>query len=824
MINIVTTVFDKNGNVLGGGSFYSNAFWSGMGGLCETTNSGDPIVLYDETADRWLVSQFAFTGTNPGDQWRQCVAISQTSDPLGSYNRYEFDFTQIGFPDYPKHGIVSNAITVMANLFNPGFSGTYIGAMDKVCMYAGNPSCVMVGSNLGSSEFGFVAADLDDPTGTATVPALFATAMSANANFDVWRINPNFVNTNSTTISRIARLPIAAFDSDLCIASRERCVPHPGSGDNLETLSGRLMHRLQVRDFGTHLSMVASHTVDADGTNPGRAGIRWYELRSTNGGANWSVYQQGTHAPADNFHRWMPSIAMNAAGDIGVGYMVSNASTPVAIRVSGQTAANSGSGSFDADEATCRAGVAGADWTGRAGDYSATNVDPDRDTFWHTNEFGRATNLRGWGTAVCEFSLQSGPVNNTPVVAITAPANGSSFTSGEPVSFSGTAVDTEDGNMAANIGWTSSIDGSIGSGASFSTSSLSNGTHSVVASVTDSGGKTGSDQISVTINPPAGATMHVENISIGTVDAGGRRVRGSATVTIRDNNNNPVSGVTVVGDFSGTFNESGKSGVTNGSGQVSFTTNGRTRSTPTVNFCVSGVTGGGLTYAPGDNAETFYACGAPPPTPTSIHVASVSTGTSGRGRNSSGTASVTIVDNLGNAFAGASVSGNFSGTFNEPAGPSTTNSSGVASFTTSGSGRNPVVNFCVSSVVPNSSLVYNPADDAPGTTCGNFAARKNTLAASLKLEEEAYTFELGQNFPNPFRGSTTIGYSLAERGQASIRVYNLLGQEVATLANGEHTEGRHFVTMDTSDLSSGIYIYVLEAGSFSETRNMTIMN
>ncbi len=412
MINIVTTVFDKNGVEQGGGAFPSNAFWSGFGGLCETTNSGDPIVIYDEAADRWLVSQFAFASVS-SPPWLQCIGVSQTSDPLGAYNRYAFDFAPVGFNDYPKLGITSDAITVMANLFVPFFAGTFVGTADKQCMYAGDPVCVLVGANLGGSEFGFLPADLDDPSGTAaTVPALFGTAMTANGLFDVWEIDPDFVTPANTTIARISRVPIAAFDSDLCPASRERCVPHPGSGDDLETLSGRLMHRLQIRDFGSHLAMVTAHTVDVDAApsgSTGRSGVRWYELHSTDGGASWSLHQEGTHGPADSLHRWMPSIAMNAAGEIGIGFMVSDSTTPVEIRVAGQTAAVSGSGVLDATEAICRSGVAGADWTGRAGDYSATSVDPDRDTFWHTNEFGARAVFRGWGSAVCEFELGTAP-------------------------------------------------------------------------------------------------------------------------------------------------------------------------------------------------------------------------------------------------------------------------------------------------------------------------------------------------------------------------------------------------------------------------------
>ena len=102
------------------------------------------------------------------------------------------------------------------------------------------------------------------------------------------------------------------------------------------------------------------------------------------------------------------------------------------------------------------------------------------------------------GTSAC-----SPPTNTAPSVTITSPANGSTFNTGDSVSFSGTASDVEDGDLSAGLSWTSSIDGAIGSGASFSTSSLSAGTHNITASVTDSGSLSGSDNITVTVNTPA---------------------------------------------------------------------------------------------------------------------------------------------------------------------------------------------------------------------------------------------------------------------------------------------------------------------------------
>ncbi len=422
MINLVTTIFDKNGVEQGVGAFPNNVFWSGFGGVCETTNRGDPVVLYDEQADRWIVSQFAFdkSGVDPIPPFMQCVAVSRTGDPLASWDRYAWNFSSVGFNDYPHFGISTDAVGISVNLFAPpgfGFSGSWIGAIDKNCMYTGAGACELVGTNLGTGEFGFLPLDHDNfPITSGFVPAQFGTAMSATGLFDVWTITPDFTMPPNTTVVRTARVPIAPFDSDICGAARERCIPHPGTSGPLfdfEALSGRLMHRAQVRDFGTHLSLVASHTIDVDAAGVGalgRAGVRWYELRSMDRGATWSLHQQGSHGPSDGLHRWMPSIAMNPRGDIGLGFIVSNSTTNPEIRVTGQSAGSGGNrpqtgapGVLNVGEASCRAGDGGTGWGGRSGDYSATSVDPTSGSFWHTNEFSGAAG--SWGTAVCEFVL-----------------------------------------------------------------------------------------------------------------------------------------------------------------------------------------------------------------------------------------------------------------------------------------------------------------------------------------------------------------------------------------------------------------------------------
>jgi PKD repeat protein len=491
MINSLTTIFGKDGSILDG-PFASNAFWAGMGGNCAPNNQGDPVVLYDENANRWIVSQFAFPDNM--SSFSQCVAVSKTGDPAGAYNRYEFSFNNIGLNDYPKHGIVSDSITMTANLFKPrgpffNYAGTFLGVMDKEAMYAGQPAS-LIGFNIGTGEFGFVAGDLDDPSGSGYAPALFATAMSTSNAFDIWQIDVDW-STENASVSQVASIPITPFDADLCSASREACIPQPDGGPKLEALDDRLMHRLQIRDFGDYRSMVTAHTVDVGG---GRAGIRWYEMREDVNG--WSLYQEGTYAPDDGEYRWMPSAAMNAAGDIGIGYLLASTNTYVSTAVAGQSVGASGSGQLDSAEEICAAGSGVQEGVSRSGDYASTSIDPTSDTFWHTNEVFNSTGNYYWDTFVCEFSVagSGGGGNNPPVASFTSECTDLDCT------FTDTSTDS-DGSIASRS-WAFG-DGGTSTAANPSHSYSSADTYTVQLTVTDNDGDSDTVSAPVTVTAPA---------------------------------------------------------------------------------------------------------------------------------------------------------------------------------------------------------------------------------------------------------------------------------------------------------------------------------
>ena len=411
-INVAAEIYDRNGNsVLG--PFPGNAFFAGLGGLCETTNHGDPIVLYDHLADRWMVAQFV-VGTNPAFL---CVAISATADPTGSYHQYAFSFGAT-FPDYPKYGVWPDAYYATTRSFNTAGTvrlGTQAVAFERAQMLAGLPAQMVVFSiPLGTNIDGWLPADLDGPAPPAGTPGIFGGRYAiAVQQIRLYELDVNWASPGSSTLTSLATLTEAPYSYSTAD------VTQPAPGETLDRHARFTMFRLQYRNFGTHQTLVTNHTVQAGAV----AAPRWYELRDSGGG--WGIHQQGTFAPGDGHHRWMGSAAMNGAGEIALGYSVSSTTLMPTIRFTGQTTAMSGTGIMDVPETLIHAGTGVQVSTStRWGDYSMMAVDPvSDDQFWYTQEYYANTGSFDWKSRVAAVSID----NDIPVelVSLTATASGS---------------------------------------------------------------------------------------------------------------------------------------------------------------------------------------------------------------------------------------------------------------------------------------------------------------------------------------------------------------------------------------------------------------
>ncbi|MHC4499484.1 MAG: hypothetical protein ACYS21_10275, partial [Planctomycetota bacterium] len=405
-------IWNKTGTQLH--NFGLNSLWP-TGDPCYLHAYGDPVVLYDQMADRWLLTQFAL----PNPPYYECVAISKGGVPTNNPNdwwMYSFLVHNSKLNDYPKLGVWPDGYYMSANQFDVnGWAGTGVWVLDRDAMLNGLPATYQyfdlatVDINYGSLLPSNLMGDTLPPPGA---PNYFMSVdMDWSGSDDVMHIfefHTDWAVPANTTFGLVAEPVVAPFDWDLCPNFREQCIHQPDGAPQLESLSDRLMMHLWYRNYGDHESLVVNHTVDVDGA--GRAGIRWYEFR---GGAvnttlaDATIHQQGTYAPADGHHRWMGSIAMDGAGNMALGYSVSSTNLYPSIRYVGRLASDPlGTMPQAEGEIIAGSGVqthSAARW----GDYSAMSVDPVNDcTFWYTQEYIETTGSAPWQTRVASFQYE----------------------------------------------------------------------------------------------------------------------------------------------------------------------------------------------------------------------------------------------------------------------------------------------------------------------------------------------------------------------------------------------------------------------------------
>jgi hypothetical protein len=397
-VNESFAVFDKATGALLYGPVAGKTLWSGFGGGCETNNDGDPIVQYDKAAGRWIFTQFSVSTT----PYRQCVAVSTTSDATGTYNRYAFTFDS-AFPDYPKLGVWPDAYYVTFNIFNNGstFGGARVCAWDRAAMLAGAPA-IQECFPLSTSYASLLPADLDGNTPPPAGSPNFLINFGSNS-LNQWKFHADFTNPANSTLTGPVKIPVASFTA-ACNGGGS-CIPQPGTQNQLDSLGDRLMYRLAYRNFGAYEAMVVNHSVRVSGSrNKQVVGVRWYELWNPNAITAPVVHQQGTYAP-DSSSRWMGSMAMDKAGDIAVGYSVSSGSLFPGIRYTGRVPRDQ-LGTLEAENNLFDGGGSQTGSLHRWGDYSSMTVDPVDDcTFYYTTEYLKTSGSFNWSTRIASFKF-----------------------------------------------------------------------------------------------------------------------------------------------------------------------------------------------------------------------------------------------------------------------------------------------------------------------------------------------------------------------------------------------------------------------------------
>lgn len=398
-VNASFAIFSKSTGTLIAGPTAGNTLWAGFGGGCQNNNDGDPIVLYDKLAQRWVMSQFSISG----GPFLQCVAVSTSSDATGTWNRYSFQYSNLD--DYPKMGVWADGYYETFNMFSGGtFVGSNVCAYNRTAMLndtSASQICFQQAATVG----GLLPADID---GTVPPPAGSPNYMinfGANS-LNLYKFHADFNVPSHSTFTGPTVIGVASF-SPLCGGGRN-CVPQPGTTVGLDSLADRLMYRLAYRNFGTHESLVVNHSVAVSGGG----GVRWYEIQNPSGTP--TVAQQGTFAP-DSTYRWMASAAMDQAGDLAVGYSKSSTSVYPSIAFAGRVPTDP-AGTLETETSVVRGTGSQTGYT-RWGDYSAMTVDPIDDcTFWYTQEYMNTTSsAKAWNTVISSFKFSScGAVNLNP--------------------------------------------------------------------------------------------------------------------------------------------------------------------------------------------------------------------------------------------------------------------------------------------------------------------------------------------------------------------------------------------------------------------------
>ena len=459
-VNSSIKIFDKNGNPLNGpnGTTYNSLFLTLVGTPCSGFNDGDGFVFYDQIADRWVASDFAFPGTLPGaGPFYQCVAVSQTGDPVsGGWFLYAIqhdpaNVTWIG--DYPKFALwnsggspAQNAYYLTINLFDGptlAFEGVRVFALDRASMLTGGAANAIAfnipPAGLGDS-YSLVPAGFrtGDPPPLGRDEFLLSVDSPATGGVTLtqvhgWKFHVDFGTPGNSSLgigvnhSPNANIAVAGFVD--AFTTTTLLVPQNGTTAKLDTLGDKIMTPVVYQNRAGVESLWADQTVILNYPN-GPTAVRWYQFNVTGGNFPATpVQQQSWNNGNDGLWRWMASIAVDQNGNMAIGYSTSSATQEPSIRYAGRLAGDPLNNLGQGEAIMTVGGGHQTHSSGRWGDYSMTTIDPvDNLTFWHTNEYYPATSSASWFTRVGKFQFPAGATPAAPRALKATNVTATSFT------------------------------------------------------------------------------------------------------------------------------------------------------------------------------------------------------------------------------------------------------------------------------------------------------------------------------------------------------------------------------------------------------------
>lgn len=427
-VNTSIGIFSKAGTQLAAMTF--DTLWSqtgSEGALCNGNNGGDPTVVYDPMADRWIVADFAFTGNATAPPFYECIAVSKTSDPVaGGWWLYAVrtdDASHPWFPDYPKMGIWPNGLYMSANMFSTSsFQEVRLWAFNRSDLESGSPLRQVVVDLGTNSHFSLLPANLRGSAPPAGRDELFVAESIQAFAFEVFSLHVDYAGNTSTLTG-----PTDVSQSAYSFPAHLPLVPTPQN--SVDSLTDRLMMQAQYRNFGGTESLWVTHTVLMGKGLP--YGTQWAQLDVTGGTVATTPVQQQIYGNlnSDGVYRWMGSLAVDDKGDMALGYSAASSTLDPAVRYAGRLAGDP-LGTLPQTETSLiegggsQSGNCGGSTCSRWGDYSAMSIDPsDGCTFWYVQEYYAADGL-DWHTRIGSFAFPSCTGATASTSLVPQPASG----------------------------------------------------------------------------------------------------------------------------------------------------------------------------------------------------------------------------------------------------------------------------------------------------------------------------------------------------------------------------------------------------------------